>query len=353
MSNFNIGDIDDEKNLVKWIKVADENKINVKNTWNVPLINHFKNLDTFKENNKINFVKASMVLDGCMKVYSTRVDDVVENTEKLLENIQFEKDNKIEKKQVKKQSTGLKDKEHINIKLLDVSYYHNAIFRSIMSSTDDVFLFDKLNNHFYLYDICNDKSLIFNEQKLNMEPINKSLCPQLNIFSECGIGQSSEYNNERNLNCAHNNVDLNSNLTDMSPMDIPNYSESISLNDINIDHLKLAPNTDVNEKSPLLVVKNNSHDKKQKTKNYINFTKTIDKKILYDRESTSISKKFVIKKKNKKTILLNNIFYDNTLYKMNVNNNEAFSINKIYFYLIIKNIIFENIQNSYYIIAIN
>lgn len=98
MSNFNIGDIDDEKNLVKWIKVADENKINVKNTWNVPLINHFKNLDTFKENNKINFVKASMVLDGCMKVYSTRVDDVVENTEKLLENIQFEKDNKIEKK---------------------------------------------------------------------------------------------------------------------------------------------------------------------------------------------------------------------------------------------------------------
>lgn len=38
---------------------------------------------------------------------------------------------------------------------------------------------------------------------------------------------------------------------------------------------------------------------------------------------------------------------------MNVNNNEAFSINKIYFYLIIKNIIFENIQNSYYIIAIN
>ena len=55
MSNFNIGDIDDEKNLVKWIKVADENKINVKNTWNVPLINHFKNLDTFKE--IIEFVK--------------------------------------------------------------------------------------------------------------------------------------------------------------------------------------------------------------------------------------------------------------------------------------------------------
>ena len=83
-------------------------------------------------------------------------------------------------------------------------------------------------------------------------------------------------------------------------MDIPNYSESISLNDINIDHLKLAPNTDVNEKSPLLVVKNNSHDKKQKTKNYINFIKTIDKKVLYDKESTSIFKKFVIKKKIKK-----------------------------------------------------
>lgn len=327
MSNFIINNVDDEKKLAKWIKVADENKINIKNTWNIPLINHFKNLDTFKENNKINFIKASMVLDGCMKVYSTRVDDVVENTEKLLENIHLEKDNKTEKKQVKKQSTGSKNKEYINIKLLDTNYYHNTIFRSIISSTNDIFLFDKLNNHFYLYDTFNDKSLIFNEQKLNIEPINKSLCPQLNVFSEYENVKLNKYDNKKKLDYSQNDIDLDSNLINISPIDITNYSGSILLNDINTDNLKLMPNTNVNKKSSLLTIKSDSYVKTQKIKNYIDFNKIIDKKVLYNKESTIISKKVIIKKKNKKSILLNDIFYNNTLYKMNINTDELFNMN--------------------------
>lgn len=57
-----------------WIKMATDNKINAKNSWNFALIDYFHDLSLLKDGDGINFQKASATLDGCVKIYSSRVD---------------------------------------------------------------------------------------------------------------------------------------------------------------------------------------------------------------------------------------------------------------------------------------
>lgn len=103
--------------LGAWLKAAAENKITTKNTWRSTLIDHFKNIEEFRERHGINFLKASCALDGCAKVYSTRVDDVSENAMRLLEGFGGEDSGK--KKQGKRQgrSTVERNVANLNIKV--------------------------------------------------------------------------------------------------------------------------------------------------------------------------------------------------------------------------------------------
>jgi len=48
------------------------------------LIDYFHDLSLLKEGDSINFQKASCTLDGCVQVYSSRVDSVSTETNKLL-----------------------------------------------------------------------------------------------------------------------------------------------------------------------------------------------------------------------------------------------------------------------------
>lgn len=70
----------------EWMRIAADNKINAKNTWNVALIDYFSELSFLRDadGQAINFQKASCTLDGCVKIYSSRVDSVVDATGKLL-----------------------------------------------------------------------------------------------------------------------------------------------------------------------------------------------------------------------------------------------------------------------------
>lgn len=77
-------------NLDTWLKAAADNKITAKNTWDAPIIDHFSNIEEFRGSAGINFQKATTTLDGCMKVYSTRVDTVMDDTFKLLESLNSE-----------------------------------------------------------------------------------------------------------------------------------------------------------------------------------------------------------------------------------------------------------------------
>lgn len=73
-----------------WIRAAADNKITAKNSWNVALIDYFSEMTFLKDEagaGGINFQKASCTLDGCVKIYSSRVDSAVEATTKLLSGL--------------------------------------------------------------------------------------------------------------------------------------------------------------------------------------------------------------------------------------------------------------------------
>lgn len=75
-------------NFEEWIKMATDNKINPRNSWNFALIDYFHDLNVLMDSeNKINFQKASATLDGCVKIYSSRVDSVSDETGRLLSGL--------------------------------------------------------------------------------------------------------------------------------------------------------------------------------------------------------------------------------------------------------------------------
>lgn len=75
-------------NFEEWIKLATDNKINSRNSWNFALIDYFYDLNILRDSqNNINFQKASATLDGCIKIYSSRVDSVSNETGKLLSGL--------------------------------------------------------------------------------------------------------------------------------------------------------------------------------------------------------------------------------------------------------------------------
>lgn len=48
------------------------------------LIDYFADMSLLREGDSINFQKASHTLDGCVKVYSSRIDSVDQETRQLL-----------------------------------------------------------------------------------------------------------------------------------------------------------------------------------------------------------------------------------------------------------------------------
>lgn len=62
-------------------------KINANNSWNFALIDYFHEMSLLKEGDGVNFQKASCTLDGCVKIYTSRVDSVATDTGKLLSGL--------------------------------------------------------------------------------------------------------------------------------------------------------------------------------------------------------------------------------------------------------------------------
>ncbi len=90
-------------NFEEWMKMATDNvrkttktgcgyadslqKINATNSWNFALIDYFHDMSLLKEGDGVNFQKASCTLDGCVKIYTSRVDSVATDTGKLLSGL--------------------------------------------------------------------------------------------------------------------------------------------------------------------------------------------------------------------------------------------------------------------------
>ena len=64
-------------------------KITSTNTWNLALIDYFHEGSLLRnaDDNSINFQKASCTLDGCVKIWTSRVDSVATETGKLLSGL--------------------------------------------------------------------------------------------------------------------------------------------------------------------------------------------------------------------------------------------------------------------------
>ncbi|WVR04495.1 hypothetical protein IAU60_001499 [Kwoniella sp. DSM 27419] len=77
-------------NFEEWMKLATDNKITANNTWNFALIDYFADLTLLRngpDDQSINFQKASCTLDGCIKIWTSRVDSVATETGKLLSGL--------------------------------------------------------------------------------------------------------------------------------------------------------------------------------------------------------------------------------------------------------------------------
>lgn len=81
-------------NFEEWMKMATDNKINATNSWNFALIDYFHDMSLLKEGDGVNFQKASCTLDGCVKIYTSRVDSVATETGKLLSGLADSRDRK-------------------------------------------------------------------------------------------------------------------------------------------------------------------------------------------------------------------------------------------------------------------
>lgn len=62
-------------------------KINATNSWDFALIDYFYDMSLLKEGDTVNFQKASCTLDGCVKIYTSRVDSIATETGKLLSGL--------------------------------------------------------------------------------------------------------------------------------------------------------------------------------------------------------------------------------------------------------------------------
>ena len=98
-------------NFEEWMKLATDNKINAANSWNFALIDYFHDMSLLKEGDGVNFQKASCTLDGCVKIYTSRVDSVATETGRLLSGLADSAEGKQKKQKVNEDGEIIEDEE--------------------------------------------------------------------------------------------------------------------------------------------------------------------------------------------------------------------------------------------------
>ncbi|KAG9312930.1 condensin complex subunit 2/barren [Chiua virens] len=157
-------------NFEEWMKMATDNKINAANSWNFALIDYFHDMSLLRNNtdNSINFQRASCTLDGCVKIWTSRVDSVGTETGKLLSNLANENmaagaeedeaasDNpdgqdasqpRKKKKTHRPDSTLAKDPGQLKSKKLDLEFRVDPLFKKTCADFDEGGAHGLLMNH--------------------------------------------------------------------------------------------------------------------------------------------------------------------------------------------------------------
>ncbi|KAI8909581.1 condensin complex subunit 2/barren [Gorgonomyces haynaldii] len=175
---------DKNRSFEEWLKLAADNKINSSNTWNLALIDYFADLSLLKSGDSINFQKASTTLDGCVKVYTSRIDSVDLETKKLLVGL-FDKEENVE--QVESGTTDQKttrkkrvaktvetDEDLLSTKQLELDFVMDPLFKKTAADFDEGGAKGLLLNHLQ---ISSAAKIIFDAEdaKVSSEVENDAL----------------------------------------------------------------------------------------------------------------------------------------------------------------------------------
>lgn len=183
----------------EWMKLAADNKINATNSWNCGLIDYFADMAVLKEGDSINFQKASCTLDGCVKIYTTRVESVAAETERLLsglnqsepqENKEEEEVKKVEKR---KKTTKTLEKDFTTItREIELEFMVDPLFRKTSAQFDEAGAKGLLFNHLQVQDkgqllfdstdICVEMEDEDIEIDFKFEPTTNTICPSLETY---------------------------------------------------------------------------------------------------------------------------------------------------------------------------
>ncbi|GLT94088.1 hypothetical protein SLE2022_118480 [Rubroshorea leprosula] len=159
------------------IKLASENKINQKNTWELSLIDHLCDIIKVEEENdtETNFQKASCTLEAGVKIYSLRVDSVhseaykvlggisragQENEDTMMEDaiVHSEQDEGPSKKETEKKISPLLTLElsfeALNIKKFDVAFAVDPLYHQTSAQFDEGGAKGLLLNNLGVYGGC-------------------------------------------------------------------------------------------------------------------------------------------------------------------------------------------------------
>ncbi|GAA6015229.1 hypothetical protein JCM10207_003652 [Rhodosporidiobolus poonsookiae] len=153
----------------EWMKIATDNKITSNNTWNLALIDYFHDMSLLRngDDNSINFQKASCTLDGCVKIWTSRVDSVATETGKLLSGLgegadaggdeemdededgdDEEREQKRAKKRAARAATTLADSfSKLRVKSFDLEFTVDPLFKKTSADFDEGGAAGLLMNH--------------------------------------------------------------------------------------------------------------------------------------------------------------------------------------------------------------
>ncbi|KAG7399774.1 hypothetical protein PHYBOEH_007937 [Phytophthora boehmeriae] len=202
------------------IKMSSENKINVKNSWSLHLIDHMEDiLDPSKksaedaEDDTYNFQKASCTLDASIKIYSYRVDDTWNSSYKILENLSrteqkhgvddagsdADENGRSTARKTRKTHarTVEKNLNNINLKAYDTECEADPLFHKMSQSFDEGGAKGMLLANLSVYDGCkvllnsSDVSMVtrksINDAVIKLEPIKEDDKDKLNSGKEAGL----------------------------------------------------------------------------------------------------------------------------------------------------------------------
>ncbi|EDR05679.1 uncharacterized protein LACBIDRAFT_302841 [Laccaria bicolor S238N-H82] len=189
-------------NFEEWMKMATDNKINAANSWNTALIDYFHDMSLLRntDDNSINFQRASCTLDGCVKIWTSRVDSVGTETDPSQP--------KKKKKTQRPGATLAKDAEQLRNKKPDLEFSVDPLFKKTCADFDEGGAHGLLMNHLSLglggdggmrvifdasdsvFKVEEGDNMDEPEDEVNLSYLRKEFMPDLSVLEGKAISHS-------------------------------------------------------------------------------------------------------------------------------------------------------------------